>query len=52
MLRIQGGAKVSLPKRKLNISITVRANELLFFINDRSMFKLYIDKDMPKDTLC
>jgi len=45
-------AKVTLPKKNLNISITARANELLFFINDRGMFKLYIYKDISRDTPC
>ena len=28
---LQGGAKVTLPKKKLNISIIARANELIFY---------------------
>jgi hypothetical protein len=49
---VQDSAKVTLSKKKLNISITARANELIFFINDRGMFELYIHKDMPRETPC
>jgi len=44
-LNIQGGPKVTLPEKILNISTTAPANELIFFLNDRDMFKLHINKD-------
>jgi hypothetical protein len=38
LLQLQGGAKVSLPRKKLNISITARANGLIFFTTDKGVF--------------
>jgi hypothetical protein len=32
--------------------ITVQANELIFFVDDRGLLKLYIDKDKHMETLC
>jgi len=52
-MMVQGSAKATLPKnKKLDISTTARANELIFFINGRGMLKLYIHKDMPRETFC
>jgi hypothetical protein len=47
-----GWARSHFIEKKLNISITTRAKELTFLINDRCMFKVYFHKDMPRKILC
>ena len=48
---IQGGPKVGLPKKKLNIVVRTSIKQADFFINDRGISKVSIYRKMIRKTL-